>query len=51
MKRKLLSTFSELFTGVVIHSAKFRNWTNQVSNSKIEEEPTKISLAEIGKNS
>ena len=28
MKRKLLNTFSELFTGVVIHSAKFRNWTN-----------------------
>lgn len=50
MKRKLLSTFSELFTGVVIHSAKFRNWTNQMTSSKLEEQPTKVSLADIGKN-
>jgi hypothetical protein len=26
MKRKLLNTFSELFTGVVIYSAKFGSW-------------------------
>lgn len=26
MKRKLLNTFSELFTGVVIYSAKFASW-------------------------
>lgn len=26
MKRKLLNTFSELFTGVVIYSAKFKSW-------------------------
>lgn len=26
MKRKLLNTFSELFTGVVIYSAKFAAW-------------------------
>lgn len=28
MKRKLLNTFSELFTGVVIHSAKYTSWTD-----------------------
>lgn len=47
MKRKLLNTFSELFTGVVIHSAKFRHWGDQKSSNKTEDEPTKISLAEI----
>jgi hypothetical protein len=26
MKRKLLNVFSELFTGVVIHTAKWRHW-------------------------
>ena len=26
-KRDLLNTFSELFTGMVIQSAKFSNWT------------------------
>lgn len=50
MKRKLLNTFSELFTGVVIYSAEFNNWTDSKSSSKAEEEPGKISLAEIGKN-
>jgi len=51
MKRKLLNTFSYMFTGVEIHGAKFRNWTNQMTSSKIEEQPTKVSLAEIGKSS
>ena len=27
-KRELLNTFSELFTGVVIQSAKFSRWTD-----------------------
>lgn len=49
MKRKLLNTFSELFTGVVIQTAKWRHWTDQKSSSKTEEEPAKISLADIGK--
>jgi hypothetical protein len=31
MKRKLLNTFSELFTGVVIYSAKFFSWDQNKS--------------------
>jgi hypothetical protein len=31
MKRKLLNSFSELFTGVVIHSAKFSKWDNKTN--------------------
>ena len=49
MKRKLLNTFSELFTGLVIHTAKWRHWTDQKSSSKAEEQPAKVSLAEIDK--
>jgi len=50
MKRQLLDCFSELFTGVVIQTAKWRHWaTDEKSNNKTEEEPSKISLADIGK--
>ena len=46
MKRKLLNTFSELFTGMQITTAKWRHWTDQKStSSKTEEEPLKLSQA------
>lgn len=32
-KRELLNTFSELFTGVVIQSAKFSRWTDASKNT------------------
>jgi hypothetical protein len=34
MKRKLLNTFSELFTGVVIYSAKFASWDQSKQRSQ-----------------
>ena len=50
MKRKLLDVFSELFTGVVIQTAKWRHWaTDEKSSNKPEEEPSKVSLADISK--
>lgn len=52
MKRKLLDVFSELFTGVVIQTAKWRHWaTDEKSSNRQEEEPSKISLADISKKS
>lgn len=52
MKRKLLNTFSELFTGVVIYTAKWRHWADQKSSSKQDEEPSsKVSLADLAKKS
>lgn len=35
MKRKLLNTFSELFTGVVVHSAKFNKWDQKTGGQGI----------------
>jgi hypothetical protein len=57
MKRKLLNSFSELFTGVVIHSAKFSKWDNKTSgqglaggvksdNARLNTQPD-LSLAEM----
>lgn len=46
-KRKLLNTFSLLFTGVVIHSAKFTRWTDQKNVSHQEEDCTGVTLADI----
>lgn len=34
MKRKLLNTFSELFTGVIIYSAKFSKWDQSKSGGQ-----------------
>lgn len=47
IKRKLLNTFSELFTGMVIPTAKWRHWhkDQQSTSNKTEEEPLKLSQA------
>lgn len=49
MKRKLLNTFSELFTGMQITTAKWKHWTDQKSGSKADNEPAKVSVSEINK--
>jgi hypothetical protein len=49
MKRKLLNTFSELFTGMQITTAKWKHWTDQKSGSKVDNEPAKVSVSEINK--
>ncbi len=46
-KRKLLNTFSLLFTGVVIHSAKFTRWANQTSTILANEDLTGVTLADV----
>ena len=46
-KRKLLNTFSLLFTGVVIHSAKFTRWSNQTSTILTNEDLTGVTLADV----
>ena len=46
-KRKLLNTFSLLFTGVTVHSAMFSNWSDQRESGAPDEVDKNLTLADV----